>query len=86
MATSRHFRETLQKATSNISSKYVRVPVAGQSELVYRELVYCYELYHQLRTLWPEHLKEFSLTGELDKRGNDLIREWKRPDFLVHSP
>lgn len=49
--------------------------------LRYRERVYCYELYHQLRLA----LKSFpySLQGEMDKDSHPIIRS-KKPDFILH--
>jgi hypothetical protein len=56
---------------------------------VYRERVYCYELYHQLRCYWPENTP-FHLNGELDKAAHPILRDlgadYAKPDFLVHQP
>lgn len=64
-------------------------------EKVYRERVYCYELYHQLRLQLGDQF-EYVLHGELDKVGHEEIckifvtdkRECPRPcpDFLLHIP
>jgi len=55
----------------------------------YRERVYAYELYHQLRVRWPAEW-EYSLAGEVDKRGHPLIRggllDNAKPDLLIHVP
>lgn len=40
-------------ATSRISHDYFNPKIAGGPP-VWRERVYCYELYHQMRALWPE--------------------------------
>lgn len=82
------FLEALKKATRKVPQNYFQLPVAGQKLPIYRERVYCYELYHQLRVALP-HDFHFSLAGEVDKSGHPIIRtpplnRWK-PDFLVHS-
>ncbi|HNP97094.1 MAG TPA: hypothetical protein PKJ63_15750 [Cyclobacteriaceae bacterium] len=62
----------------------------GVEEPIYRERVYCYELYHHLRKAWPQSLALYSLSGEIDKRGHPLIRgnhlDATKPDMLVHIP
>jgi hypothetical protein len=79
----------LQTATENVSPEYFQLPVAGKEDPIYRERVYCYELYHQMRLQWPDN-SEFTLSGEVDKAGHPLIRDNgldnKKPDFLIHVP
>jgi len=81
--------QLLRQATANIGLQYFQLPVAGQEDPVYRERVYCYELYHQLRLLWPKDLM-YVLSGEVDKSGHPLIRhsvlDNTKPDFLIHVP
>lgn len=86
------FVEVLQHATEAIQSVYMLLPVASKEEPVYRERVYCYELYHCLRKEMekPGHLK-YSLFGELDKDGHPLFQQKvllkkAKPDFLLHIP
>jgi hypothetical protein len=79
----------LCRATESISTEYFLLPVAGRERPMYRERVYCYELYHQIRTRWCKDTR-YSLGGEVDKdgqpayKGTDLERT--KPDFLVHVP
>lgn len=79
----------LVEATKAILSEYFQLPVAGQEDLVYRERVYTYELYHRIRTFWPKDTP-YSLSGEVDKSGHPLIRgnnlDRTKPDLLVHVP
>jgi|SRR3989344_1439722 len=79
----------LRQATANIDPQYFQLPVAGLEDPVYRERVYCYELYHQLRLLLPKDSR-YVLSGEVDKSGHPLIRnnsmDNTKPDFLIHSP
>jgi len=81
--------QILRKATAHIGREYFELPVAGQENPIYRERVYCYELYHQLRLGWPKGTP-YSLSGEVDKSGHPLIRnnglDHAKPDFLVHVP
>jgi hypothetical protein len=76
----------LQEATSNIGEEYFLLPVVDVPA-VFRERVYCYELYHQLRSLWPTD-SPYRLNGEVDKRSHPYF-EGKlapKPDLLVHVP
>jgi len=83
------FNDIFSTATKELPNEYFQLPVAGQENPIYRERVYCYELYHQLRKLWPQDT-DFSLSGEIDKSGHRMIRgnelDNKKPDFLVHKP
>lgn len=81
--------EILRSATRKVGEKYFQLPIAGSEDLIYRERVYCYELYHQMRSRWPKNSK-FTLGGEVDKSGHRLIRgnglDKRKPDFLIHIP
>ncbi len=81
--------EILKKATKEIRGNYFQLPIDGQGAPIYRERVYCYELYHQLRLAWPEN-SPYELSGEIDKSGHPLIRgnhlDNVKPDLLVHVP
>ena len=80
--------DILTDATARIEGLYMRLPVDG-GEGQYRERVYCYELYHQMRSLWPDPC-DYSLNGEVDKRGHPIIAALTAamaiPDLLVHTP
>jgi hypothetical protein len=80
------FKAMLQRAAANIGHPYFLLPVAGAAEPIYRERVYCYELYHQLRVIWKEW--DFSLCGEIDKSGHGEFSDGSyphaKPDYLVH--
>lgn len=84
-------RKLLAKASAAISQNYFMLPVAhyaGEEPLVqYRERVYAYELYHQLRVLWPDW--KYSLAGEVDKSGHPVIRggelDKAKPDLLIQG-
>jgi hypothetical protein len=80
--------EILRNATRNIAENFFRLPIDGSTP-IYRERVYCYELYHQMRRLWPESCP-FCLNGEVDKRGHEILQRLEAadaiPDLLVHGP
>ena len=45
------FMKCLREAGKRMDAHYFQLPVAGSEEPVFRERVYCYELYHQLRNV-----------------------------------
>lgn len=80
--------QILIDATRQIEPGYFKLAIDGDAP-IYRERVYCYELYHQMRLCWPKSCKHV-LNGEVDKSGHHLLRELKldgfKPDFLIHRP
>lgn len=78
----------LKAATAAIEAGYFRLSIHG-GDPVYRERVYCYELYHQMRLLWPRGCA-FALNGEVDKAAHPILTKLGadgfRPDLLVHTP
>jgi hypothetical protein len=79
------FDEVFQNATRSILAGYFRLPIYGGVP-VYRERAYCYELYHQMRKIWPE-TTTYWLNGEVSKNGHpDFGPNGPMPDFLVHRP
>lgn len=81
------FINVLTAATARIPGHYFQLPVAGREDPIYRERVYCYELYHQLRMLLEgdERFAPYALCGEIDKQGHFIIRACA-PDFVFHIP
>ena len=82
------FMEGLMKAEARIEKYYHQVPVAGIRDPVFRERVYCYELYHQLRNVLGDNFP-YKLYGEVDKVGHPTIQYFlgaKKPDFVIHVP
>ncbi|MBI5536868.1 MAG: hypothetical protein HY898_29370 [Deltaproteobacteria bacterium] len=82
------FLTHLSKATEAVGEDYFKLPTTCSAP-VYKERVYCYELYHQLRKRIGDDFG-FVLGGEVDKRSHDDLRELKldltAPDLLVHRP
>jgi hypothetical protein len=80
--------QILSEATAAITPSYFRLTVDG-GDPVYRERVYCYELYHQMRCLWPARTPYY-LNGEVDKAAHPILRrlnaDYAKPDLLVHQP
>jgi hypothetical protein len=59
--------QIIANATAKVTNSYFLLPVAGAGE-VYRERVYAYELYHQMRVIWSS--EQFVLNGEINKQGH----------------
>lgn len=80
--------QRIAAATAGIGQQFILLPIHGQPA-AFRERVYCYELYHQLRKDWPWD-SPFELNGEVDKAGHLHLRQWNadncKPDFLIHTP
>ncbi|TWA89000.1 methionyl-tRNA formyltransferase-like protein [Bradyrhizobium stylosanthis] len=80
--------ELLAIATAGIEPGFFRLTIHGGAA-VYRERVYCYELYHQMRRRWPEECA-FTLNGEVDKIAHPTLSQLGaagyKPDLLVHQP
>lgn len=81
------FLSMLEDATSRIGTDYFQLPI-HDADAMYRERVYCYELYHQLRCAFGDF--PFSLGGEVDKVGHPHFAGTRyarsKPDLLVHAP
>lgn len=85
---SRHFIRCLKEAGRRVDRHYFQLDIAGSEESIYRERVYCYELYHQLRCVLGDSFP-YKLDGEVDKAGHPIIRQElgaRKPDFIVHVP
>ncbi|HBJ86331.1 MAG TPA: hypothetical protein DDZ88_21240 [Verrucomicrobiales bacterium] len=84
------FSDLLKEASKKVTEDYFKLPIASKVEEDYRERVYCYELYHQMRCLWSRfhNPDKLTLTAEVDKRGHEhfikTLLDSKIPDFLVH--
>jgi hypothetical protein len=81
----------IAEATARIEPDFFLLPVAGVSEPMPRERVYCYELYHQLRDTAPREVP-LSLQAEVDKAGHPALKlpqgtaPARKPDFIFHEP
>jgi len=84
-----NIEQLIADATEHIEQNYFQLPIDGKEDPIYRERVYCYELYHQLRCIWPTNMR-YVLGGEVDKEGHPFIRgnnlDRTKPDLLVHIP
>ena len=82
------FSRCLEKAGEKMEdSHYFQIQFAGSNELKFRERVYCYELYHQLRNILGDEFR-YKLDGEVDKEGHPFYPKLgpKKPDLIVHVP
>ena len=80
-----YFMKCLIKAGTKIDSHYFKLFVAGAENPIFRERVYCYELYHQLRCTLGDGFP-YKLDGEVDKNAHPFIQGAKKPDFIIHVP
>ncbi len=81
-----YFVEEFKKAITLIDKKYITVSMYELPDKRYRERVYCYELYHQLRKILGDDY-DYMLDGELDKKSHPIFKKKigaKIPDFVVH--
>jgi hypothetical protein len=69
--------QILRDATAAVSQEYFLLPIHG-ADPVFRERVYCYELYHQMRLLWPGG--PYRLNGEADKRAHPYFQMGRQPE------
>lgn len=80
--------QILSTATRSIENGYFHLNIDG-GDPKYRERVYCYELYHQMRLLWPAGTPYY-LNGEVDKASHPILSQlgadYAKPDLLVHQP
>lgn len=78
----------LALATAGIEVPYFYLNIDG-GDPIFRERVYCYELYHQMRKNWPAQCAHL-LNGEVDKRAHPILNtlgaDHAKPDLLVHTP
>ena len=81
------FNEALQCATKSMNHYYFKIAMANLRKYRFRERIYCYELYHQLRLTL--RCFPYTLHGEMDKIGNPFIHREigaLKPDFILHEP
>ena len=87
-----NYLKLIYDAMGKVPRDYQRIGCAGTDNPVYRERVYCYELYHQMRLLQKSRTKTLNnnpgplvINGEIDKRGHVLIAPNYNPDFVIHE-
>lgn len=78
----------LEQATAAIEPAYFQLEI-DDGDPIYRERVYCYELYHQMRIRWPDNTPYY-LNGEIDKAAHPILSkldaDFAKPDLLIHRP
>lgn len=81
------FIDLLCVTAKEVEHRYFQLPRAYSCP-AYRERVYGYELYHQLRKAWPDDRNHY-LHAEVDKSGQSRFPKSlskAKPDFLIHDP
>ena len=83
----RIYIDLIKNALKAIAPRYFRLSTTYEPSGIVRERVFCYELYHQVRSLMKDEHK-ISINGEIDKRGHvDFApAHRKNPDFVFHIP
>lgn len=82
-------------AMLKVETRYCKIIVAESNEGIFRERVYCYELYHQMRKLQEcmntaplygggAYDSQIVINGEIDKAGHPVICQNFNPDFVIH--
>lgn len=61
---------TIRRATASIDAGYFSLAIAG-SDPVTRDRVYCYELYHQMRSIWPADTDLQRMISDRSKAATD---------------
>ncbi|MBP7496790.1 MAG: hypothetical protein KA792_03910 [Bacteroidales bacterium] len=82
------FYDALIKAAANIDNNYYHVKLAYFNQTMYRENIYCAELYHQLRKILGDDYP-YLLKGNVDKASHpDIVERCLEfePEFLIHKP
>jgi hypothetical protein len=77
----------VKSSIGKVGQEYYHLQTTYEPSGIVRERVFCYELYHQIRSqMTPCH--KLSLNGEIDKRGHKDFecKDWKNPDFVFHIP
>ncbi len=92
------FLRLLDEAARRVPERWFLLPVAVHNTTGpvtrYRERVYCYELYHQIRVLsegpWgaAAGAPAYVLSGEIDKAGLNAVIDGgqHKPDLVWHKP
>ena len=88
-----NFINQLKEAGKKIEKHYFQLDVACSEEPIFRERVYCYELYHRLRCelaggCKPDDSYPYKLDGEVDKAGHPIVHPnlgSVKPDLLYTS-
>lgn len=82
------FINLIAQAANRVEASYFKVPVNYGIGLIVRERVFCYELYHQIRSIMNTEKSIFpgaEFHAEIDKGGNSFFDK-QNPDFVLHVP
>lgn len=85
----REYIDLIKASLKDIEPDYYRVITTYDNSGIVRERVFCYELYHQMRSrMQAQQIPEVRIHGEIDKRGHRdfKTKHWKNPDFIFHVP
>ena len=83
------FVEMIKGSLDNVGDEYYKITTTYESSGIVRERVFCYELYHQMRSVQSARgLTDVQIHGEIDKSGHIAFdrNSRKNPDFVFHVP
>ena len=83
------FVEMITGSLDNVGDEYYKITTTYESSGIVRERVFCYELYHQMRSVQSARgLTDVQIHGEIDKSGHIAFdrNSRKNPDFVFHVP
>lgn len=83
--------EFIKTGMDRVSGSFFSVVTCGDVKPIARERVYCYELYHQMRSIQENDNKypslcKYILHAEIDKSGHPRIHNNFNPDMIIHTP
>jgi len=83
----RRYIDLIKLALSQVAPEFFRIRTTYNHVGIVRERVFCYELYHQIRSNMQEN-HALSIHGEIDKSGHhDFLQQDRlNPDFVFHFP
>ena len=77
----------IEDALNNVDKNYYSI-VTGDNDrqkIVFRERVFCYEFYHQMRRIQETSRFSINIDAEINKSGHEVIEEDFDPDFVIHK-
>ena len=85
---SKKYLDLLIEAVKCVDKEYINISINSKNKKILKhyERIFCYELYHQLRSKQEKSPDDYVIWGEPIKRSFSDIAKGKMPDFLIHKP
>jgi hypothetical protein len=83
----REYIDLIKLSLRQVEAPYYKLTTTYEPSGIVRERVFCYELYHKIRSNMRSHHR-LSLNGEIQKQGHIDFekKDRKNPDFVFHVP